>query len=397
MKRFLSSPSFAIAGFLFFILALFFYSYTQIDLSLTVSQASIVQTLEKSFQYVGYFMRPLSTQLYLVILLGLFFFYLLMLQQVRTGNISIKRFGLLIGGVTLLLLITYTAFSYDMFNYIFDAKIVTAYHENPYLKKALDYPQDPMLSFMRWTHRTYPYGPVWLGITVPLSYAGMQIFTVTFFLFKLLMALSYGGTVYFIYKILKKVLPSQALFGAAFFAFNPLVIIESLVSGHNDIVMLCLAMAAVYALVHKKFLLALVILMLSIGIKFATIFLLPVFLYAWYLSLRQKKISWLKLIMFMALGMSGAVLAASLRSNFQPWYLLYVLPFTALLAGQKAVRMSVILLSMIGLCNYIPYLYSGNWDPPIPTILLSLNLIGLGLSSVLFLTFVKKEKSVSEE
>ena len=55
----------------------------------------------------------------------------------------------------LLLVFSYNAFSYDIFNYIFDAKIFTHYHQNPYLQKALDYPGDPMLSFMRWTHRVY--------------------------------------------------------------------------------------------------------------------------------------------------------------------------------------------------------------------------------------------------
>ena len=50
--------------FLITILFVFFYSFTQVDLSLTLSRASFITTLQRSFQYIGYFNRPLSTVLF---------------------------------------------------------------------------------------------------------------------------------------------------------------------------------------------------------------------------------------------------------------------------------------------------------------------------------------------
>jgi len=64
------------------------------------------------------------------------------------------------------LLFSYPFLSHDLFNYLFDAKIVTFYHQNPYILKALDFPSDPWLRFMHWTHRTYPYGPSFLFLTL---------------------------------------------------------------------------------------------------------------------------------------------------------------------------------------------------------------------------------------
>jgi hypothetical protein len=392
MKQLLSSPSFAISGFLVVAGLFFLYSFTQIDLSLTFSQASLFQNIQKAFQYIGYFNRPVSAQLFVYLVVLLYLFYLLLLERVKAKKIPAKRLWLLIAVVTVLFSVAYNAFSYDLFNYIFDAKIVTEYQENPYVKKALDFPGDPMLSFMRWTHRVYPYGPVWLGITVPLSFLGLNKFILTFFLFKFLMAAAFAGTVYYLYKILKKTFPDQALLGTAFFALNPLVLTESLISAHNDIVMVFLAVAAVYFLTRKHFVIAVFLLLLSIGIKFATVFLLPGFLWVIYLHLRKKEIPWEKVFLLMVLFMIGAVIAASLRTNFQPWYLLLLLPFAALLAHKKSMLIPTVLVSVTALFNYLPFLSTGNWDPPIPGILLSLNIVSGVIAAGFFFFFLYNDE-----
>ena len=239
-------------SFLFVIVCLFLYSFTQVDLSLTLSQVSIWQTIQKSFAQVGYFNRPLSTGLYVFILILMFAYYIYFLTQAYRKKIKIKDIGIVVCFSAVILAFSYNAFSYDLFNYIFDAKIITFYHENPYFQRALDYPLDPMLSFMHWTHRLYPYGPFWLVLTVPLSFIGMNVFLVTFFLFKFLVAGFYLGSVYLIYKINKKINKGYEAFNTILFALNPLVIIESLVSGHNDIAMIFFALLGIYLYIIKK-------------------------------------------------------------------------------------------------------------------------------------------------
>lgn len=383
------------------LLGLFLYSFTQIDLSLTFSRIEFLQELVKSFQWVGYFNRPLSTFFYIFLLVSLFNLYLGFLIFAYTKQISKKLVWKLIIITTVILTFSYNAFSYDIFNYIFDAKIITHYQENPYEHKALDYADDPMLSFMRWTHRVYPYGPVWLGLTVPLSYAGFGFFLPTFFLFKSLMAAGFLGSVYFVGKILQRLTPEKEIFGLVFFGLSPLVVIESLVSGHLDIVMYFFALWAFYLLIQKKYFWSFVLLAVSIGIKFVTAFLLPIFLFVMIMSLRadakqshissektwgllrrfipRNDVMWRNFVFISAIILlAGSVIVASLRTNFQPWYLIAPLTFAVFLSYRYFIFIPSFIISFVAMLTYVPYLYLGNWDPPVPQ----------GLNTMYFVSYI---------
>ncbi len=371
--------------YLLVILGLFFYSYTQVDLSLTLSRISIWQTVEKSFQYIGYFNRPLSANLYLGILLLLFGFYIYFLKLVNKQKLKRQHVWLIIITLSAILTFSYNAFSYDIFNNIFDAKIFTHYQLNPYAYKALDFPHDPMLSFMHWTQRTYPYGPIWLLFSIPLSYLGLQIFLVTFFLFKILATLSFLGAVYFIEKITQKINPKTSLFSVVLFALNPLVIIESLVSAHNDITMFFLALCSVWLLIDNKSIRSLLLLGLSIGVKFTTVFLAPIYLYVFISNKFKKEVNWNTMFYLFSIFMIVPIIIASMRTNFQPWYLLYFVCFAVLAKPKYLTVIPIIVMSLFGLLEYVPFLYQGDWNPPIPIILNILTVSGIATSFLLIL------------
>jgi hypothetical protein len=286
---------------------------------------------------------------------------------------------------------------------MFDAKIITHYHQNPYEHKALDYPGDPMLSFMRWTHRVYPYGPLWLGLTVPLSAVGLQVFIVTFYLFKLLMAASFIGCVYFISKLFQKIAPEREVFGMVFFGLSPLVLIESLVSAHVDIVMMCFALWSLYLLTTKGYVVSYVLFAVSVGIKFVTAFMAPAFLLIHYFQAKHNKVRWNLIFWMMLLLMTGGVIAESSISNFQPWYLLAVLPFAVFLSHRYIVLIPGVIIPLAALFNYVPFLFVGNWDKPIPQIMSDMNFFSyclsffvialyFGYKQIVFAKSVKKNK-----
>jgi hypothetical protein len=382
--------------YLLAVLGLFLYSFTEIDLSLTFSRITFLRNLVKSFQYIGYFQRPLSTYLYASILLIFHAFYITFLVLTKKRKLDKAKIWKLIIVTTIVFAFAYNAFSYDIFNYIFDAKIITHYHQNPYIHKALDYPGDPMLSFMRWTHRVYPYGPIWLVLTVPLSFIGHNFFIPTFLLFKFLMAGSFLGSLYFIAKILRKLSPEKELWGIVFFGLNPLVLIESLVSGHMDIVMIFFALWSFYLLIEKRNMYSFLILLISIGIKFATGFLFPVYLFIWFLQWRKKKIPWTIVFYTATILMISTVAVASNRTTFQPWYLLEPLAFAALLPANFITYFPTFIISLFALFTYIPYLFTGNWDPPIPQILAKIYISsyvisGVGIVAALFMSLLKRK------
>ncbi|MBI2621369.1 MAG: polyprenol phosphomannose-dependent alpha 1,6 mannosyltransferase MptB [Candidatus Levybacteria bacterium] len=373
---------FLITSWIFFAVLLLLYSFTQVDLSLTLSQLSIWQEIQRSFQQIGYFQRPLSTLIFLLIAVLMFALYALTLVQVKKKKISRRYLFGIVLAISGILFFSYNAFSYDLFNYIFDAKIFTFYFQNPYFHKPLDFPQDPMLSFMHWTHRVYPYGPTWLFLTIPLSFFGFNIFLLTFYLFKFLSVVSFVAAALLIEKIAKKI-GVNSLFAVGVFSLNPLVIIESLVSSHNDIVMVAFGLLSLFMFFERKFFGSLFWLMVSIGVKFATVFMLPA-----YFAKKFFEVNNTKFFLILTLSMLVALFLATLRTTFQPWYFLFVLPFSAFISEKKYILIPTFVISLSSLIFYAPFLYFGNWDPPIPTYLNALMISSI-VVSILIVIVVK--------
>ncbi len=378
-----------IIGWLATIIALFFYSFVQIDLGLTLTRASWWQTTQKVFQQIGYFQRPLSTGLYLGILISLFTFYCLMLRTIQRRKLDRRQVWRLIFLTAGILWLAYNAFSYDLFNYVFWAKIITYYQQSPYIKRPLDFPGDPMLGFMHWTHVYYPYGPFWLLLSLPLSFLGWQKLLPTLILFKALAVASYLGSCWFLEKILVRLKTKQPLFALGLFAFQPLLIIEALVSGHNDLLMMMFILAGFWFFLEKKPGLSWLMLFLSIGIKFATALLAPVFLWLTFQQWQKKKVKYDQIWIACFGLMAVAVLLAIRRTNMQPWYWLYLFPFLVFLRQRRWLFWPMMALSIGLLLHYAPFFYLGHWNPPVPEIKTNLNIISFGfglLTAWLFFT-----------
>jgi len=364
-------------SYLFLLSGFFIYSFTQVDLSLTLSRLSIYQAAEKSLQYLGFFQRPVSTILFVILLLLLFIFYLIFIYLAKIGKLRKRNLIILTFAAFIILVFSYNAFSYDLFNYIFDARIVSVYHQSPYLHKASDFASDPMLNFMRWTHRVYPYGPSWLLLTVPLTFIGMNYFLPTFFLFKLLIGFSFLGSCYLIYKISEKVFPEDKVLNTVFFAFNPLVLIECLVSAHNDIPMIFFFLLSIYLFLQKKKILSWLSNFFSIGVKFITGGFLPLFFLLEFLDRTGRKINWEKFFLT-SVGLSLiAVVFETIRTTFQPWYLILPLSLAAFVTKKSYISIPAIVASIFAAAVYVPYIYMTDYAVGYQFIIQRIEVLGL--------------------
>src|SRR3989338_8624954 len=357
------------------LVSLFFYSFTQVDLSLTLTQASIFKDIISTLQYLGFFQRELSAIIFALISFLLFLFYFLFLNQSK--KISGKMLFSLICGIFFILVLSYNAFSYDLFNYIFDAKILTFYHQNPYLFKPLDFASDPMLSFMRWTHRLYPYGPSWLLFTAPLSFIGSNVFLLTFFMFKILIGLAFLGSSLLIYKISEFIDSENKIFNTIFWSFNPLIIIEGLVSAHNDFALVFFSMLAFYLYLQKKKFFSFLSLLFSIGVKYLSFILIPIFGYLIYLEKRGKKIQWDKIILASVVFSLISLAAVTYRTTFQPWYLIFPLSLAALISKKYFIIIPAFVASLFMIFIYTFYVLLTDYSPNYPQVILNVETIGL--------------------
>src|SRR3989344_903389 len=321
-------------------LLLAIYSFSQVDLNLTLSSNPVYQSFQKILTNLGYFNRDFSTAIYIGLVLLLTTSYYLLTTAAKNGKLSQRQIWILIGLAVLVLLPSYPAFSHDIFNYLFDARIVTKYGLSPWQYKALDFPADTWIRFMRWTHRASVYPPVWIGISLIPSWLGMGKFILTLGLFKAIVAAAYLGCCKLIYK-----LKPQAL---VLFALNPLVIIEALVNGHMELVMIFFGLLAIYS--HHK-LVRWLHYFASVGIKFMTVYLFPVVLNQKYL--RQS--IWLGIIMLV-----GWIF----YYGFQPWYILWVFPFAILLGWEKWETKLLTAASISSLFWNLPFVLNGDFNLP---------------------------------
>lgn len=349
---------FILVTYCFALVILTVYSYTQIDLNLTLSSNHLYQSIQQQLISIGYYNRLLSTLIFVgcVVFLFAIFFYLLRLslqQKIRINQII----PFLIATISILLF-SYPAFSHDFFNYMFDARILTYYHQNPYLFKANDFPSDLWIRFMHWTHRTYPYGPIWLVVTTPFSYLGFNKFVPTLFLYKLMFSLFYVGNMIFIYKIAQIINTKMKNYILLLYSLNPLILIESLISPHNESIMLFFLLFAIYLVLENKIYKSFILLALSVLVKFITLLLLPCFIVK--LILKQKPETF---IITCVIVLTIGVVLEALSKEAYPWYFIMPIAIATLVGTNRYVSTAIYSFSFFVLLRYVPFLYEGSYTP----------------------------------
>ncbi len=338
-----------IASYSLFLIFLSVYSYALVDLNFTLVNSAYWQNFRNWIIQLGYYNREASSYIYILFILGLFFFHYKFLTEKQSSSIKIAVI------VTISLFFSYNFLSHDFFNYLFDAKILTYYKQNPYLTKPMDFPDDPWLRFMHWTHRTYPYGPVFLILTTVTSALSFGKFILSYLATKAMFFFFYLLTVFFLKKLSNKT--------AMFFATNPLVIIEGLINLHNDLIAVALSVIGVFYLIKSKhYLKSYAFFTLSVLIKYLNF---PVLL----LLKNQKLYAYLSFLSFHLL-----MIYIAIYKEIQPWYFLNYFALLPLVYRQIN-KMNILILSL--LLSYYPYVRYSQWSNP-ENIVIKHNIILIG-------------------
>lgn len=349
------------AGYLLLLTALLFYSYGFIDVNLHLTNASWFTTLQAPLSNMVYRQGNVAAVLYVFLIAGLYVYYLAVM---RTNIKDLKRFIPL--GVTaffavtiVVLLFSFPAFSYDIFNYMTTARVTFVHKENPYVVMPVEIPNEPGLMYTRAANKVALYGPTWLLLTWVPHTLGLGNVWLTILSFKALVIGFYIAMLYIIWKTTCNI--KQVLF----FGLNPLILVEVLVSGHNDIVMMVPAVVALGMVqaapknIWKKSLAWLV----SVGVKGATVVLAPLVLLP---TNDRKKLYtiayWLMFAVFL--------IVAPIREELYPWYAVWFLSFAALLPLTKR---SFIHGFSIALCiglslRHLPYILTRVYEGPGPVL-----------------------------
>lgn len=217
---------------------------------------------------------------------------------------NIKSIMLVTGliGITFLTILPNT--SRDIFFYMSNGRLLDQYGENPYETsiaeaKNLDTTDALIQVAKEQSQYRFVYGPVFLTICGLLNKISFSSVALYLYEFKLLNFIAYFITVYLIYVLTKK----KKL--TIVYAWNPLVLLETLVNVHNDIFVLLFLLLGIWFIKEAEkcrenpvksefvFIEGLLFLVLSACIKYVAILILPfVILYRVRKESIGKKILW---------------------------------------------------------------------------------------------------------
>ena len=177
--------------------------------------------------------------------------FLLLLRETLRGTVRVRTVLGLAVAYHVALLFLPLLFSRDVYSYAYYGRIAATYHANPYVATPADFPSDALSAFVgpKWFDTPAVYGPLWIQLSAVVVRAvdGVTAVIVTFRLLAIAASL---GTVAIVARLVRRVRPGREAFAVALIGANPVVLFQSVASGHNDLlVMLCIAgaLALVFA------------------------------------------------------------------------------------------------------------------------------------------------------
>ena len=177
----------------------------------------------------------------------------------------------------------------DISSYASYGRLLLIHHANPYFITPSAFPQDPTYHLIYWRNIVTIYGPIWTLISAFLGWlAGIdglgylitfRIFTFAAYLLNMLLVTA-------ILRAMNRS-PRVIALGTLLYAWNPLVLLESSLGGHNDILMVTFMLLGVLLSVraeqndiaHFRYYIApLVVFTLAALVKFSAIPIIALFI-----------------------------------------------------------------------------------------------------------------------
>ncbi len=250
--------------------------------------------------------HPLPAAAFLVHFLTLFGFYLLAYRACRQRPSArlvplILACGLLL---TLPLLLVYPIGAGDVVDYVSHGEVLAFFGVNPLVIPPADVPGTNLVHYSAYRYVPSNYGPLWTQISgLVVCVLGNHSLLLNLLGFKAVAIAAYLMEAVLIYAILRRRDPLFAPAGLLLFAWNPLVLYESAVNGHNDGMMMAFALLGFHFWERERPLAMAAALTLSFLVKIPTLPLLLLFLLAAACRRRQGWRFWFTLL-------SGGSLAA---------------------------------------------------------------------------------------
>jgi hypothetical protein len=210
------------------------------------------------------------------------------------GETGLGLPGVLLGAAVLgvpLLLLT-GIYSNDVFLYHFYGRELAHYGANPFTTPPSAFEGDPLLKWVYWKWLPSAYGPLWLVVSAPLSALAADSLASAVILYRTAGLIAHLAVVSVIYMAVRAQRPQHALTAAAFYAWNPFVLFESVASAHNDALMVVFLCGVMGAVTRERWILSGVMLACAVMVKpFAALAAVPLGAVMWARSSREGRVA----------------------------------------------------------------------------------------------------------
>ena len=194
--------------------------------------------------------------------------FLLVLRAAWRGEVRLRTVVILIIAYHAIILSLPLLFSRDVYSYIAYGRIAGVHHANPYVQTPLDFRSDAIFPLVghKWVGTPAVYGPFFTLVSALVT-RGIGSISTLIVVFRLVAIAASLGTIGVVAWLTGRLWPERRVFAIAALGLNPVVLFNSVASGHNDLLVALSIAGALALVVVRKDLLAVIVLTLAALIK----------------------------------------------------------------------------------------------------------------------------------
>jgi hypothetical protein len=205
----------------------------------------------------------------------------------------------------------------DIYNYALYGEMPVLYDANPFVRTPSEFPQSPLFYLipLYWHDAPSVYGPLWIAVSAgvaALFRAGPLADELLSY--RLIANVAHLVNTLLIWALARRLHAERAPSAALAYAWNPLLLVDFALNGHNDVVMLSFVLAAFLLASARRHTLAAIGLGLSVAMKYTSILVAPLLL-VW--SARQHR--GLRAQIW-SLCVGGGLLGLLVAAFYAPWF-----------------------------------------------------------------------------
>ena len=194
--------------------------------------------------------------------------FILILREAWHQRVSVRMIVLLAIAFHVIVLTLPLLFSRDVYSYAYYGRIWNSYGANPYVMTPSDFRGNALFEYTwpGWRGTPSVYGPLFTWLSV-VTTGVLRSVTSQIRGFQILAAMASLGTLFVVWRLVKRVRPERAVFAVAVIGLNPIVVYQVVGGGHNDMLVAFFVACAIACVFSKRELAAALCLGLGMSVK----------------------------------------------------------------------------------------------------------------------------------